>query len=154
MCENYYSQYGCNFYSVMPTNLYGPNDNYNLETSHVLPALLRKFHLAKCLENNDIQSIRKDFNKRPIENIDGKSSDEAIIKILEKYGISRSSSNSSLKNKKINKQLVKISVISGQKNSCHSWTKGKNEKSPHYRPGRFLLALCNKSYLSWSKICH
>ncbi|HOI30240.1 MAG TPA: GDP-L-fucose synthase [Melioribacteraceae bacterium] len=47
LCENYYRQYGCNFFSVMPTNLYGPNDNYDLETSHVLPALIRKFHEAK-----------------------------------------------------------------------------------------------------------
>lgn len=47
LCENYYRQYGCDFYSVMPTNLYGPNDNFNLETSHVLPALIRKFHEAK-----------------------------------------------------------------------------------------------------------
>ena len=47
MCENYYKQYGCNFYSVMPTNLYGPNDNYDLNTSHVLPALIRKFYEAK-----------------------------------------------------------------------------------------------------------
>jgi GDP-L-fucose synthase len=47
LCENYYRQYACNFYSVMPTNLYGPNDNFNLETSHVLPALIRKFHEAK-----------------------------------------------------------------------------------------------------------
>lgn len=47
LCENYYRQYGCNFYSVMPTNLYGPNDNYDLNTSHVLPALLRKIHEAK-----------------------------------------------------------------------------------------------------------
>jgi GDP-L-fucose synthase len=50
MCENYNRQYGCNFISVMPTNLYGPNDNYNLNNSHVLPALIRKFHEAK--ENN------------------------------------------------------------------------------------------------------
>lgn len=47
LCENYYRQYGCNFYSVMPTNMYGPYDNYNLETSHVLPALIRKFHEGK-----------------------------------------------------------------------------------------------------------
>ncbi|MGA8265611.1 MAG: GDP-L-fucose synthase [Ignavibacteriaceae bacterium] len=47
LCENYFRQYGCDFYSAMPTNLYGPNDNYNLETSHVLPALIRKFHEAK-----------------------------------------------------------------------------------------------------------
>lgn len=47
LCENYYRQYGCNYFSAMPTNLYGPNDNFNLETSHVLPALIRKFHEAK-----------------------------------------------------------------------------------------------------------
>jgi GDP-L-fucose synthase len=47
LCENYFRQYGSNFYSVMPTNLYGPNDNFDLETSHVLPALIRKFHEAK-----------------------------------------------------------------------------------------------------------
>jgi GDP-L-fucose synthase len=47
MCDSYRDQYGCNFISVMPTNLYGPNDNYSLETSHVLPALIRKFHDAK-----------------------------------------------------------------------------------------------------------
>ena len=51
LCENYYRQYGSNFYSVMPTNLFGPNDNFNLETSHVLPAFIRKFHEAKI--NND-----------------------------------------------------------------------------------------------------
>ena len=50
LCESYYRQYGCNFISVMPTNLYGPNDNYNLETSHVLPAIIRKMHLSRCLE--------------------------------------------------------------------------------------------------------
>lgn len=48
MCESYYRQYGCNFISVMPTNMYGPNDNYNLNNSHVLPALIRKFHEAKA----------------------------------------------------------------------------------------------------------
>ena len=54
MCDAYRSQYGCNFISVMPTNLYGPNDNYDLKNSHVLPALLRKFHEAKI---NDQQEV-------------------------------------------------------------------------------------------------
>ena len=54
LCENYFRQYGCNYYSAMPTNLYGPNDNFNLETSHVLPALIRKFHEAKI--NRDERS--------------------------------------------------------------------------------------------------
>jgi GDP-L-fucose synthase len=54
LCENYYKQYSSNFISVMPTNLYGPNDNYNLETSHVLPALIRKFHEAKINNNTEV----------------------------------------------------------------------------------------------------
>ena len=88
MCESYYRQYGCNFISVMPTNLYGPNDNYNLETSHVLPALIRKIHLGTCLENGDWQAIRNDLTKRPIEEINGISSEEEIVNILSKHGIS------------------------------------------------------------------
>ena len=88
MCESYYRQYGCNFISVMPTNLYGPNDNYNLETSHVLPALIRKIHLGKCLENGDWQAIRNDLTKRSIEEINRNSSEEEIVNILSKYGIS------------------------------------------------------------------
>jgi GDP-L-fucose synthase len=92
LCESYFRQYGCNFISVMSTNLYGPNDNYNLETSHVLPALIRKIHLGKCLENGDWQSIRKDLEKRPIEGIDGNSSEEEMIRILSKYGISTNKS--------------------------------------------------------------
>ena len=54
LCENYYRQHGCNYISAMPTNLYGPNDNFNLETSHVLPALLRKFHEAKIEDKNSV----------------------------------------------------------------------------------------------------
>ena len=87
LCESYFRQYGCNFISVMPTNLYGPNDNYNLETSHVLPALIRKIHLGKCLENNDWQAVRNDLGKRLVEGIGESASEEAIVAILEKYGI-------------------------------------------------------------------
>ena len=64
LCESYFRQYGCDFISVMPTNLYGPNDNYNLETSHVLPAIIRKMHLAHCLETGNLEGIRADFSKR------------------------------------------------------------------------------------------
>ena len=90
MCESYNIQYGTNFISVMPTNLFGPNDNYNLETSHVLPALIRKMHLGKCLMNNDWQALRKDLDKRPIEGISGHSPDSDILMILNKYGIHHS----------------------------------------------------------------
>jgi GDP-L-fucose synthase len=89
MCESYNIQYGTNFVSVMPTNLYGPNDNYNLETSHVLPALIRKMHLGKCLENNDWDSLRKDLKKYPIESVTETGSESEILNILSKYGIKR-----------------------------------------------------------------
>lgn len=87
LCESYNLQYGTNFISVMPTNLYGPNDNYDLEKSHVLPALLRKMHLGKCLESGDWEAIRKDFNKRAVEGVDGEASEEQILKMLSKYGV-------------------------------------------------------------------
>ena len=87
MCESYNIQYGTNFVSVMPTNLYGPNDNYNLETSHVLPALIRKMNLGKCLENNDWISIRKDLKRFPVEGVNENSSETEILQILDKYGI-------------------------------------------------------------------
>ena len=86
-CESYNLQYGTNFISVMPTNLYGPNDNFNLETSHVLPALIRKVHLGKCLEDNDWHAIRKDLNKRPIEGVTANADKEQILEKLRKYGI-------------------------------------------------------------------
>ncbi len=54
LCEAYYDQYGCNFISAMPTNLFGPNDNYDLEKSHVLPALIRKFHEAKINQQPNV----------------------------------------------------------------------------------------------------
>lgn len=87
MCESYNIQYGTNFLSVMPTNLYGPNDNFDLEKSHVLPALIRKIHLGKCLEENNWTAIRGDLNKRPINNTGGEASREAIFKVLSSVGI-------------------------------------------------------------------
>ena len=87
MCESYNLQYGTNFISVMPTNLYGPNDNFNLETSHVLPAMVRKIHLAKCLEDNNWDAIREDLNKRPVEGINGSATEVDIMSILNKYGL-------------------------------------------------------------------
>ena len=71
LCESYNLQYGTNFISVMPTNLYGPNDNFDLEKSHVLPAMLRKMYLGKCLEENNMDAIRNDLKKRPIEGVNG-----------------------------------------------------------------------------------
>jgi len=87
LCRYYNEQYGTNFISVMPTNLYGPNDNFDLYTSHVLPALIRKFHLARCLEEDNWEALRKDLNRYPVEGVTGKSSKEEILNILAKYGI-------------------------------------------------------------------
>ncbi|MGQ8338411.1 GDP-L-fucose synthase family protein [Sunxiuqinia sp. A32] len=87
MCESYNLQYGTNFIAVMPTNLYGPNDNFDLEKSHVLPALIRKIHLGKCLENNNWDLIREDLSGRPIEGIDGTSSENEMLEVLGKYGL-------------------------------------------------------------------
>lgn len=87
MCESFNIQYKTNFIAVMPTNLYGHGDNYNLEASHVLPAMLRKFHLGKCLEQGDIEAIRKDLDRYPVEKTSGSSGEEAIIDILGKYGV-------------------------------------------------------------------
>jgi GDP-L-fucose synthase len=87
MCESYNIQYGTDFVSVMPTNLYGPNDNYNLETSHVLPALIRKMHLGKCLSENDWTTVRKDFKKYPVEGVSDTGSDAEILEKINKYGI-------------------------------------------------------------------
>ena len=87
MCESFSIQYGCNYIAVMPTNLYGPNDNFHLENSHVLPAMIRKVHLAKCLNEGDWDGVRRDLDLRPVEGIDGKGNKDDIIAILSKYGI-------------------------------------------------------------------
>jgi len=87
MCESFSIQYGCNYIAVMPTNLYGPNDNFHLENSHVLPAMIRKVHLSKCLNEGDWDAVRKDINLRPVERVNGNNSNEEILAILAKYGI-------------------------------------------------------------------
>ncbi|MDR1556735.1 MAG: GDP-L-fucose synthase [Tannerellaceae bacterium] len=87
MCESYNLQYGTNYIAVMPTNLYGPNDNFDLETSHVLPAMIRKIHLGNCLHRQDWDLIRRDLNARPVEGCSGEASAEEILALLDKYGI-------------------------------------------------------------------
>ena len=89
MCESFNLQYGTNFIAVMPTNLYGPNDNFNLETSHVLPAMIRKMHLARLLNEGNFNAIAADLQKRPVEGIDGTASHADMEQVLNKYGIFR-----------------------------------------------------------------
>ena len=88
MCESYNLQYGTNFIAVMPTNLYGPNDNFHLENSHVMPAIMRKVYLAKLLHEGDWDAIHHDLDIRPVEGISGSASKENILAVLGKYGIS------------------------------------------------------------------
>jgi len=90
MCESFNLQYNTNYIAVMPTNLYGPNDNFNLERSHVLPALIRKAHLGKQLMAGNWDEIRKDFNTAPVEGVDGNANQEEILAKLNKYGITLS----------------------------------------------------------------
>lgn len=87
LCESFNIQYDTNFISVMPTNLYGPNDNFDLEKSHVLPAMIRKIFLSKCLMDNNIELLKKDFDKRPVEGINGENSLKEIKDVLAKYGV-------------------------------------------------------------------
>ena len=90
MCESFNLQYGTNYIAVMPTNLYGPHDNFDLERSHVLPAMIRKIHLAHCLKEGNWEAVLKDLNLRPVEGVNGQYSKEEILHILKKYGISES----------------------------------------------------------------
>lgn len=87
MCESYNLQYGTNYIAVMPTNLYGPNDNFHLENSHVMPAMMRKIYLAKLIHDSDWNAITVDMDKRPVEGVTGASSHDEILKVLAKYGI-------------------------------------------------------------------
>lgn len=91
LCRYYNEQYGTDYISVMPTNLYGPHDNFNLETSHVFAALIRKFHLAKLLWNKEFDKLRIDIQKAPlgygINDAAVINSEESMRKALQKIGI-------------------------------------------------------------------
>lgn len=101
MCESYNLQYGTNYIAVMPTNLYGPNDNFHLENSHVMPAMMRKIFLAKQIADGNWTAIRRDLTIRPVganmklsDNaptsrvvIDGTSDENTILSVLKWYGI-------------------------------------------------------------------
>ncbi len=91
MCESFNIQYGTNFIAVMPTNLYGPNDNFDLEKSHVLPAMIRKIYLAKSLMNGDMDAVRRDLDRRYVEGVSGSSEVQEIKDVLRKYGVTDSS---------------------------------------------------------------
>lgn len=87
MCESMNLQFGTNYVAVMPTNLYGPNDNFHLENSHVLPAMLRKLHLAKLLGLGLMDAVRADLARRPVSTIATDASDAEILAVLAHFGI-------------------------------------------------------------------
>ena len=87
MCESFNLQYGTNYIAVMPTNLYGPNDNFHLENSHVLPAMMRKIYLARCLNEGNWEAVRKDIDLRPVEGVNGSCTEQVILEKLAKFGI-------------------------------------------------------------------
>ena len=93
MCESYNLQYGTNYIAVMPTNLYGPNDNFHLENSHVMPAMMRKIYLAKLIHDGEWEKIAVDLDKRPVEGVNGSgvmvqgSARQKALDVLGKYGI-------------------------------------------------------------------
>lgn len=89
MCESFNLQYGTNYIAVMPTNLYGPNDNFHLENSHVMPAMMRKIFLSKQLNEGNWAVVRRDLDVRPVEGVDGSASDSRIESVLAKYGIAK-----------------------------------------------------------------
>ncbi|MCM1035147.1 MAG: GDP-L-fucose synthase [Paludibacter sp.] len=87
MCEAFNLQYGTDYIAVMPTNLYGPNDNFHLENSHVMPAMMRKIYLSRLLMEDNWEAIRRDLNLRPVEHVTGSNMQNDIQNILAKYGI-------------------------------------------------------------------
>lgn len=87
LCESFNIQYGTNFISVMPTNLYGPNDNFDLEKSHVLPAMIRKIYISKMLMDNNLDAVKADLKKRRVTGITDESTAEEITNVLGKFGI-------------------------------------------------------------------
>lgn len=87
LCQAYRKQYGADYISAMPTNLYGPNDNFDLEKSHVLPAMIRKMHLAKCMHENNWSGIQLDLRRRSLDEMNGQSKIDDFIFTLNKIGI-------------------------------------------------------------------
>lgn len=87
MCESFNLQYGTNYIAVMPTNLYGPYDNFDLVNSHVMPAMMRKMFLARCLNEGDETALRRDLEQRPVPGVTARDSMDAIAARLAEFGI-------------------------------------------------------------------
>ena len=108
MCESYNLQYGTNYIAVMPTNLYGPNDNFHLENSHVMPAMMRKVYLAKLIHDGAWDKIAIDLNKRPVEGVNGSG-------LTDNSQLSLNSQLSTFNSKKDNPSLSGLSMLEKRK---------------------------------------
>jgi GDP-L-fucose synthase len=114
LCDAYRAQYGCNFISVMPTNMYGPNDNYDLQNSHVLPALLRKFHEAKLAGNNEVVVWGSGEPRREFMHVDDASA--ACLFLMKNYnepGLVNIGVGNDLTIKELAELIKKITVFEG-----------------------------------------
>ena len=118
MCESYNLQYGTNYIAVMPTNLYGPNDNFHLENSHVMPAMMRKVYLAKLIHDGAWDKIAIDLNKRPVEGVTG----EGLTNTNLTNDTNNEFSNSLILDSKkdLNDSCNPCDSCSSQKDSCNS----------------------------------
>ncbi|MFD1095225.1 GDP-L-fucose synthase family protein [Salegentibacter chungangensis] len=141
MCENYNLQYGCNFISVMPTNLYGPNDNYDLKNSHVLPALLRKFHEAKVNNKDSVEVWGSGSPRREFLYVDDLA--EACFHLMQTYHGNVSVNIGTGKDISIKELAQLIKRITGFKGEIE-W----NTKKPDGTPRKLLdVSLINS--LGW-----
>lgn len=141
MCENYNRQYSCNFISVMPTNLYGPGDNYDPETSHVLPALLRKFHEAKLEEREYVELWGSGEPRREFLHVDDLA--EACLFLMEDYNETQWLNIGTGKDISIKELAKLIKEIVGYKGKI-IWDKGKPDGAP-----RKLLDVSLLHNLGW-----
>jgi len=127
MCDAYRSQYGCNFISVMPTNLYGPNDNYDLNTSHVLPALLRKFHEAKINNQPEVVVWGTGTPRREFLHADDMA--DACVFLMKNYnepGLINIGSGTDLSIKELAEMIKEITGYTGK----ITWDKSKPDGTP------------------------
>lgn len=141
LCENYKKQYGCDFISVMPTNLFGPNDNYDLQNSHVLPALLRKFHEAKQNNEEFVEVWGTGTPKREFLHVDDLA--DACFFLMENYSENEFLNIGTGQDISIKELAILIQEIVGYKGSI-KWNTSKPDGTP-----RKLLDVSKLSSLGW-----
>ena len=122
MCESYNLQYGTNYIAVMPTNLYGPNDNFHLENSHVMPAMMRKVYLAKLIHDGAWDKIAIDLNKRPVEGVTGEGLTNTNLTNFTNLNSCNSSNSCSEKKEEVLRVLAKYGIYD---NKVVLWGTGK-----------------------------